>query len=190
MGSLIFGYVLAGLVLAGAVLGGRRIEQRIGSADAQELRDHRAMAESPLWVFAVAGWATLCAVGGVVLLARGHLIGSGWLGLAALLGVATWAMRRRSRRILALLGDRGRVEHGPRHDRWRRISTVLLAIGLAATFGRSFVEIAVVEPLPPPAEVADLSLSVLSVVGFLGFAITWGWAWARGYDLPGTPRRD
>ncbi len=146
-----------------------RLTHRMDSATDEDLASIRQANESPVQLWFLAAWGTTTLVGAVFLLARGQSIGFAWLGVAALWGVAALTSVRQRRRILAVLGDRGRVE---RTARYRDRAALSYRWGSAALFGylgQRFVQYAYPEPRPDGAWFPIGIFAVVFLAGVIGF---------------------
>lgn len=117
----------------------------------------------------VVGWGGTTAAGAVFLVLRGHPIGYVWLGVGVLWAMTAATTARHRRRVLTLLGDRGRVE---RTARYRNRAALSYRWGSVALFGylaQHVVEYAYPDPRPDGASIIIGMLAIVFLAGVVGF---------------------
>ncbi len=160
-----------------------RLERRMDTATDEDLASIRQGNESPVHLWFLIGWGATTLFGAVFLLVRGQSIGLAWLGVAALWAVAAVTTQRHRRRVLAVLGDRGRVE---RTVRYRARATLSYRWGSAALFGyvgQRFVQYAYPGQRPDGASFAIGIFAVVFLAGIVGFVVVRTRMYLSGDDL-------
>lgn len=167
--ALVVGYGMAGSFLALNLFGRRLLARRIAECDEEQLRDLRRATEATWSGAYVAVLAFLCAVGATFMLARGHLIGIGWWGVAVLYAATVVASRRRRAFVLGLIGDRGKTVRSPRNERRLQVARRFAAVAVLGYVTIKVLAYAYPEPLPDGASVA------VAGVGIIAFVAAAGW---------------
>jgi hypothetical protein len=171
--ALIVGYCVAGAFSLLPLLLMPFEARRYATFDEKQARQVRRMAEIGRGEYFLTAWALLTGIGSVVLIVRGHDIGWGWLGVATLWALGVVVGRLHDRRILRLLGDRGRYEHTSElRAREKRLRYFGLAafVGLVGTglLRYSYPD----DDMPSPAATAFVLLTLVLAAGVLGYLVT------------------
>jgi len=190
MGSLIFAYCVAALLVLGPLVGTRRVKRQVATAEDARLRDLRRFAESSWTDYLLGVWAFLTLVGATFALIRGHAIGWGWLGVAALyvLGIVTG--RRNRRDLLDALGDRGRAERPDRYKQRAAVSYRFVAVGVTGYIGMHMVDYAYPHDPPTWAEVIYGACGLVMIIGAIGFLAIRASMYLAGDDLEAADTTD
>lgn len=188
MGRLIFAYCLAGFFAFLPLLPAGRLRRQVDEADEQRLKDLRRVAESRWMDYLLAVWASLTFVGATFALIRGHAIGWAWLGVAALYALGIVTGRRHRRRLLQMIGDRGRVEMPERYRHRASKSYQFLAVGVTGYIGMHVMDYAYPHDLPTWAEVTNVAFGLVLAVGVIGFLVIRLRMYLAGDDLQPTGR--
>lgn len=170
MGALIFGLVVSGgLAALGLFVSSSLSRGTWAEKVAGREADVRGSLESPSTVVTPVGLAVLSAFGSALGVHRGHSLGWAWFAVAALFALAAALNFSNRRRMLATLGDRGRVrrtEGQERRTRWARRLDVAMAVMLVLYFGVNLAD------SPDPSD-AYLVVRVLVTTVWLLTIVAW-----------------
>ncbi|MCL8251678.1 hypothetical protein AERO_09815 [Aeromicrobium fastidiosum] len=160
-----------------------RLERRMDTATDEDLASIRQGNESPVHLWFLIGWGATTLFGAVFLLVRGQSIGYAWLGVAALWAVAAVTTRRHRQRVLAVLGERGRVERTARYRDRAALSYRWGSAALLGYVGQRFVQYAYPGQRPDGASLAVGIFAVVFLAGIVGFAVVRTRMYLSGDDL-------
>lgn len=185
MGALIAGYCAAAFFLGLSLLGrSRRSQRQLAEVDHERAADLRRFAESGWVTYVLGSWSFLALVAGIFLLVRDHTIGWAWFGVAALYSVALALAQQNRQRILATLGDRGRVERPPRYRRRAATSNRWLVGAFTSYVASGVVTRAYPEGTPDGIYAVHWGLTLLTYACGLVFVILRVRMWLQGDNSP------
>ena len=183
MGQLIFAYCLAAFFALPPLLPAKRFERHLQDADESRFRDLRGLAESRWTSYLLGAWALIAAVGATFAVARGHAIGWAWYGVAALYALGVYSVRLHRRRILRLVGDRGKQDRPDRYKQRAARSYRFAAVSLTGYVGIRVMEYAYPHQPPDWSMLVRVVFGLVMFVGVIGFFVIRARMYWSGDDL-------